>query len=182
MARFDDLFASLSPDENVRGRQFEATCCWFLEHDPAYSRELRRVWLWRDWPGRWGADAGIDLVAESQAGDLWAIQAKAYDPAHRITKADADTFLSESARAEFAFRLLIATTKRVGKTARRTIEDQEKPASLLLRGTSSTPRSSGPTRPTTCRHPCSRESDPVPISAKPSTQSSKVSTSTIAAR
>lgn len=134
MAGFSDLFGRLSPDKNVRGRQFEAICRWFLEQDPVYSRELRRVWLWKDWPGRWGPDAGIDLVAEPHNGGLWAIQAKAYDPAHTITKADADTFLSESARPEFAFRLLIATTNRVGKTARRTIEHQEKPASLLLRG------------------------------------------------
>jgi hypothetical protein len=82
------------------------------------------VWRWADWPGRWGGDAGIDLVAEDHEGRLWAIQAKCYDPAYSVTKADVDTFLSESSRAIFGFRLLVATTDRLGTTARRTIEAQ----------------------------------------------------------
>jgi hypothetical protein len=36
---------------------------------------------------RWGVDAGVDLVAEDHHGRLWAIQAKAYDPAYRIHQA-----------------------------------------------------------------------------------------------
>ena len=92
------------------------------------------MWLWKDWPGRWGADAGIDLVAEDRYGHLWAIQAKAYDAAYRITKHDVDTFLAESGRPMFAFRLLIATTDLIGQTAKRTIEAQEKQAGVLLLG------------------------------------------------
>ena len=106
----------------------------FLTHDPVYAHELRRVWLWDEWPGRWGADAGIDLVAEDHEGHLWAIQAKAYNAAYWVTKHDVDTFLSESGRPEFLFRLLIATTDRIGRTAKRTIEAQEKQASVLLLG------------------------------------------------
>ena len=83
------------------------------------------------WPSR-GAEVGIDLVAEDHEAHLWAIQAKAYDPAAWITKRDVDTFLSESARSQFSFRLLIATTDRIGRTAKRTIEAQEKQASVLL--------------------------------------------------
>ncbi len=71
-------------------------------------------------------------MAEARSGQLWAIQAKAYDPAYSVTKADVDTFLSESARPEFGFRLLIATTDRIGKIAERTLQAQEKPASRLL--------------------------------------------------
>ncbi len=126
------LLESLDPDSGRRGTQFEHICKWFLTYDPVYRRELRRVWLWDEWPGRWGADAGIDLVAEDNDGRLWAIQAKAYDPAYSVTKADVDTFLSESARSVFAFRLLIATTDRIGRTAEHTLQAQEKPASRLL--------------------------------------------------
>ena len=91
------------------------------------------MWLWKEWPGRWGADAGIDLVAEDHDGRLWAIQAKAYDPAYSVTKADVDTFLSESARAEFSFRLLIATTD--GSAARPSARSgQEKQVGRLLLG------------------------------------------------
>jgi Restriction endonuclease len=102
--------AICDPDPLRRGRQFERICLWFLTHDPVYAHELRHVWLWKDWPGRWGIDAGIDLVAEDHHGHLWAIQAKAYDEATWITKRDVDTFLAESGRSVFSFRLLIATT------------------------------------------------------------------------
>ena len=130
MTALGDLLGRLDPDPGRRGRQFERICQWFLTHDPVYAHELRRVWLWNEWPGRWGADAGIDLVAEDRHGHLWAIQAKAYDPATWITKHDVDTFLAESGRPEFSFRLLIATTDLIGHTAKRTIEAQEKQASV----------------------------------------------------
>jgi len=45
-----------------------------------------------------------------------------------------DTFLAESGRSEFSFRLLIATTNLIGRIAKRTIEAQEKQASVLLLG------------------------------------------------
>jgi predicted helicase len=128
------LLAQLHTEPTKRGKEFEHICKWFLTNDPVYSADLRRVWLWDEWPGRWGADAGIDLVAEDHQGQLWAIQAKAYDTATTITKRDVDTFLAESGRPQFAFRLLIATTDLIGRTAKRTIEGQEKHASVALRG------------------------------------------------
>jgi superfamily II DNA or RNA helicase len=132
MATLRGLLSRLDPDPIVRGRQFEHICKWFLETDPIYAPQLRRVWLWKDWPGRWGADAGIDLVAETTDAKLWAIQTKAYGPQYRITKSDVDTFLSESSREVFSYRLLMATTNHVGATALRTMEAQEKPAHLSL--------------------------------------------------
>jgi len=132
MGTLTSLLSRLDPDSGVRGRQFELICRWYLTADPPYQRELKRVWLWDEWPGRWGADAGIDLVAEARDGGLWAIQAKAYDPRYRIKKSDVDTFLSESARPDFSFRLLVATTNEIGATARRTLEAQEKPGHLLF--------------------------------------------------
>jgi predicted helicase len=89
--RFDSLLASLRPG----GRDFERVCKWLLENVPEYQQRLSRVWLWEDWPGRWGRDAGIDLVAEDHEGGLWAVQAKHYDTAYAIKKADLDSFLSE---------------------------------------------------------------------------------------
>src|SRR2546422_8024449 len=116
------LMDSLASDAATRGRQFEHICKWFLETDPIYAPQLERVWLWKDWPGRWGADAGIDLVAETTKGKMWAIQAKAYAREYAIKKSDVDTFLSESARPVFSYRLLIATTNHVGKTALPTLQ------------------------------------------------------------
>jgi superfamily II DNA or RNA helicase len=131
MGTFVDLFARLDLDPRVRGRQFEHICQWFLANDPTYQNTLRRVWLWDEWPGRWGSDAGIDLVAEDYVGRLWAIQSKAYAAENAVTKADVDKFLSESSRSLFSFRLLIATTDKLHHVARRTINEQEKQVAFL---------------------------------------------------
>lgn len=126
MGTFLDLYRSLDPDPRIRGGQFEHVCKWFLANDPTYKNTLRRVWLWEEWSGRWGGDAGIDLVAEDLDGRLWAIQAKAYAAENTVTKKDVDKFLAESSRAVFSYRLLIATTDKLHHIARRTINDQEK--------------------------------------------------------
>jgi Restriction endonuclease len=57
-----DLLARLHSDAGVHGQQFEHITKWFLTNSPLYRNELRRVWLWDEWPGRWAADAGIDLL------------------------------------------------------------------------------------------------------------------------
>ena len=126
MGDFDGLYGNFDADPRVRGRQFEHVCKWFLENDPVYRSELRRVWLWDEWPGRWGGDAGIDLVAEDCNGGLWAIQAKAYDPKYRVSKKDVDKFLAESGRQVFTYRMLVATTDLIDRTGERTIQQQEK--------------------------------------------------------
>jgi superfamily II DNA or RNA helicase len=129
---FGALLQSLDSEPSCRGHQFERLCKWYLLNDPIYRRQLRRVWLWNEWPGRWGPDAGIDLIAEQHDGQLWAIQAKAYQPTYSIKKADVDSFLSESARSEIVYRLLIATTDLIGVNSARAIRAQEKPAGLIL--------------------------------------------------
>ncbi len=121
-------------DGTLFGRDFEWVCQWYLEHAPLYRGKFRRVWRWAEWPDRWGRDCGIDLVAETQDGKLWAIQAKAVGPDNSITKAEIDSFLSESNRPQIAFRLLIGTTDNIGANARRTIDEQAKHASVVLRG------------------------------------------------
>ena len=116
------------------GGDFEWLCKWFLENAPRYRCQFDKVWLWKDWPERWGADAGIDIVARTRTGELWAIQSKADHPDRAIPKREIDSFLSESSRPEFAYRLLMATTDDIGATARRTLHAQEKPVGLVLRG------------------------------------------------
>ncbi len=116
------------------GGEFEWLCRWFLENAPRYRGRFDKIWLWKDWPDRWGTDAGIDIVARTRTGELWAIQAKADHPDRAITKREIDSFLSESNRPQFTYRLLMATTDEIGATARRTIRDQEKPVGLVLRG------------------------------------------------
>lgn len=131
MGDFATLAGALDPDTRIRGKQFERIVKWFLQNDPVYRHEIRAVWMWDDWPRRWGADAGIDLVAEDRNGDLWAIQAKAYDPKYRVSKKDVDKFLAESGRKVFTYRMLIATTNLIDRTGERTIQQQEKRSTFV---------------------------------------------------
>lgn len=127
-SRLGGLLASFGRD----GREFELLCRWFLENDPEFQAEYEQVWLWADWPERWGRDRGIDLVALTHTGELVAVQGKNYGAAHSVTKRDIDTFLSESNRVEVATRLLIASTDRVAGSARQVMAEQEKRVSTCL--------------------------------------------------
>lgn len=116
------------------GQAFELLCRYFLQTAPKYQGYFSKIWHWTEWPGRWGIDKGIDLVAQTTDGRLWAIQAKAVSPDRSIPKSELDSFLSESNRRAFDFRLIIATTDDIGRNAQDTIRGQEKPVGLVLRG------------------------------------------------
>lgn len=115
------------------GKDFEKLCKYYLQNAPEYRSLFKHVWLWEEWPGRRGRDKGIDLVAEKKEGKLWAIQAKAYNPESSIPKSEVDSFLSESNRRDFAYRLIIATTNDIGKNAVETINAQEKQVGIVRR-------------------------------------------------
>lgn len=129
---FSDFYNSLDPDPLKRGKQFEHFVRWFLKADPEWSTQVDQVWLWNDWPERWGADCGIDLVFRHKNGGNWAVQAKCYSPGGHITKHDVDKFLSESNRPLIQHRLLIATTDFIGGNAKQVCEAQEKPVVRFL--------------------------------------------------
>ena len=126
MATFTDLVASLDTDPAKRGRQFEVFVKWFLKTDPEWVTQVDQVWLWEEYPDRWGIDCGVDLVFRHKNGETWAVQAKCYSDQHDITKHDVDKFLSESNRKGIDRRLLIATTDRIGANAKQVCDAQEK--------------------------------------------------------
>jgi predicted helicase len=126
VATFLELYQSLDVDPLKRGKQFEHFTKWFLKNDPEWSTQVAQIWLWGEYPERWGVDCGIDLVFQHKNGENWAVQAKCYSPNHDITKHDVDKFLSESNRKGIDKRLLIATTDRIGKNAIQVCEAQEK--------------------------------------------------------
>src|SRR3989338_2235723 len=130
--QFSDFYNSLDPDPVKRGKQFEHFVKWFLKADPEWATQVDQVWLWDEWPERWGADCGIDLVIRHKNGGNWAVQAKCYAPDHHITKHDVDKFLSESNRPLIQHRLLIATTDFIGGNARQVGDAQEKPVVRFL--------------------------------------------------
>jgi Restriction endonuclease/Helicase associated domain/Type III restriction enzyme, res subunit len=126
MASFAEFLSTFDGDMNRRGKQFEHFVKWFLKNDPEWATQVEDVWLWDEYPGRWGPDCGIDLVFKSKIGKAWAVQAKCYSSDYDISKNDVDTFLSESNRKQIDHRLLIATTDRIGANARQVLDAQEK--------------------------------------------------------
>jgi predicted helicase len=53
----------------------------YLQTDPRYQHQFKKVWLWNEFPGRndlGGSDTGIDLVAVTHDNDYWAIQCKCF--------------------------------------------------------------------------------------------------------
>lgn len=85
MASFDVAAAELHRlGDREKGRRFERLCVWLLESKPAFG--IRRAYAWDAWRERRltrdrrevGTDVGIDIVAETETGELWAVQAKCY--------------------------------------------------------------------------------------------------------
>ena len=70
------------------GKSFEHFSKWFLLNHPFWKNQVDKVWLWKDWPKRWGPDNGIDLVMLDKLGRNWAVQSKCYNPEYQITKAN----------------------------------------------------------------------------------------------
>ncbi|MFM0498631.1 DEAD/DEAH box helicase [Paraburkholderia caledonica] len=123
-----------------KGTQFERLIAKYLLTDPQYADRLSDVWLWGEWPDRYGTDQGIDLVArERGTGNYWAIQCKFYDPATPINKAEVDSFISESGKkfktadgdCRFSQRLIVSTTDKWNKNAELSLVDQDPPVTRL---------------------------------------------------
>ena len=134
MATFDEFYQSLPEDSNKRGEFFEKVFIpWFLKTDPEWSTKVKQIWLWNEYPQRWGQDCGIDLVYEDGQGKHWAVQSKCVAPDREISKAEIDSFLSESNDPRIQGRLLIASTDGIGKNALQVIERQEKQVVCFLR-------------------------------------------------
>lgn len=132
MANFNKLLQSIISLGND-GKAFEVFCKWFLENDPFWKTQVEQVWLWDDWPERWGPDCGIDLIFVDKSGSKWAVQAKCYAAHNSISKRDMDSFLSESNRPIIDKRLLLSSTDLIGFNAIRTCQQQEKPVIRFMK-------------------------------------------------
>ena len=83
MVAFNDFLRSVRTESDY-GRRFEVFVKWFLKTDPEWSTQVDEIWLWDEWPDRWGPDCGIDLVFRHKNGQTWAVQAKCYDHANAV--------------------------------------------------------------------------------------------------
>lgn len=66
-----------------KGDAFERLTKHYLQNDPKYATKLKQVWLYNEIPSSVfkklnlpSKDQGIDLIAETNDGDYWAIQCK----------------------------------------------------------------------------------------------------------
>ncbi|MBT5707512.1 MAG: DEAD/DEAH box helicase family protein, partial [Verrucomicrobia bacterium] len=121
------------------GSDFERLCIFFLKNDPLYADTFKRVLLFDHWSRRWGRQTGIDIVAETKAGEIWAVQAKDYG-GRPPNKRDIDSFLSDSSRKMFSYRLLITTNEAIGPNAEKLMravgaEAQDTPVGYITRET-----------------------------------------------
>jgi predicted helicase len=66
---FSDFYQSLDADPVKRGRQFEHVVKWFLTDDPAVVDAGRCGMALDEYPERWGADCGIDLMFRHRNGE-----------------------------------------------------------------------------------------------------------------
>ena len=111
-ALLDSYRASIA-SERDKGTAFERLVAAWLVADPVQTLRFERVQLWSDWARSQEldrSDTGIDLVGTLRDGGLTAIQCKFFDAAAVIRKEHIDSFISASAKPEFAERLIVETT------------------------------------------------------------------------
>jgi predicted helicase len=135
-----DQFRANCTSTHEQGTMFERLIRCFLEQDPMYAMRFKKIWMWRDWPLKWGPDCGIDLVAEDIEGHYCAIQCKFFASEYSITKDDIDSFFTESGRkfkssdgqkVSFSSRIIAATTDYWSLNAERSIGNQTIPVTRI---------------------------------------------------
>ncbi|MCQ3954920.1 MAG: helicase, partial [Chloroflexi bacterium] len=138
-----EKYRKISFSERDKGARFERLMQAYLQTDPYYANRFKKIWLWGEFPYRkdlGGSDTGIDLVAQTNEGDYWAIQCKRYQEETRINKDEVDSFLATSSRTfkneqmqtvGFVHRLWISTTRHWGSNAEEAIHNQNPPVSRI---------------------------------------------------
>jgi superfamily II DNA or RNA helicase len=114
-------------DPVKRGYKFEKYVKKYLEQDLLFSKIYKEIIPWYEWDERpYKEEIGIDLVGIDFAGEITAIQAKAYNPKYTISKSSIDSFITASNLPIFKKRLLIGTTNKIGKNALTIIRNEKR--------------------------------------------------------
>ena len=130
---FADIYRQLCdryPDPGERGRQFEPLVVEVLSTDRAFRTRFKRVWRWRDWPGRDGPDNWCDIVAERVDGELTAIQCKCYEPTSKLYQAHLDSFLARD-DARFDELMVVSTSVDWSQNLLRKLSNRKTPVQRL---------------------------------------------------
>ena len=109
--------------EKEKGDVFEHLVRAYLLLDPEYATKLRSAWLLKDVPSALrkklrlpADDQGIDLIAETNSGEFWAIQCKyREDTARPVPWREISTFtgLAFGVCRHISFGLVCSTTERI---------------------------------------------------------------------
>ena len=109
--------------EKQKGDVFEELVKAYLLLESEYACKLKHVWLQREVPQAVAeklklpdTDQGIDLVAETNDGEFWAVQSKyRQDTDQSLTRRDISTFtgLAFGVCRGFAFGIICSTTERI---------------------------------------------------------------------
>jgi predicted helicase len=113
---------SIAKDERDKGDRFEELMLHAFRTDRTFQQQFTNVWKWMDWPGRSGADIGVDLVATDAEGRLVAIQCKCYSPNTTLTKEEIDSFVALSGQKQWGRRIVVATTDLWSTNALKSLE------------------------------------------------------------
>jgi len=127
-------------NQRDKGTSFERLMKSYLELDPLYQDQFKKVYLWGEWPHKTtGQDYGIDLVAEGLDGEFTAIQCKFYAATYQVQKKDIDSFFNESGKTftvdgtkrSFARRIIISTSDNWSEPAEKSLHGQTIPVSRI---------------------------------------------------
>lgn len=122
---WDDFRRALAKrTEKEKGDLFEHLVRAYLQLDPEYTTKLRKIWLLDDVPSALRKklklpddDQGIDLIAETNTGEYWAIQCKYREDTERplTWRGDLSTFagLAFGLCKNISFGLVCSTTERI---------------------------------------------------------------------
>ncbi|MEI2638374.1 MAG: DEAD/DEAH box helicase family protein [Microthrixaceae bacterium] len=116
-----DEIRSISTTEKEKGDRFEVLMAHAFRTDRTFKQQFSKVWLWNDWPGHTTGDLGVDIVAETPDGELVAIQCKCWDASATIPKEEIDSFISESSKAQWSRRIIVATTDKWSSNAEKAL-------------------------------------------------------------
>lgn len=118
-SEFWDALVQLN-DTSQQGDAFERLTQLYLQTQPEYQSKLRNVWRWSEVPdqvrarlGLPATDEGIDILAETHQGDLWAIQCKFHgNPDRAVTRQELGTFVALASVAGLSQRVVAHTSSK----------------------------------------------------------------------
>lgn len=130
-----ETYRSTARTEREKGTYFEELIQCYLRNEPKYSNLYESVWTYAAWARDQGKDArdtGIDLVAKTRDTDEYhAIQCKLYGEDHQVRKSDIDSFFTESGKAPFVRRIIVASSNNWSVHAKAALEDQQPPVNKI---------------------------------------------------